>query len=85
MVLHLSSSLDRHLYACYVSVCRAMCLILYVWNTVTFSHKRNKKLQGANLQYKRLFWPEEKRWVRMRISTKVLTWRASHQPALASH
>lgn len=39
---------------------------------VTFSHKRNKKLQGANLQYKRLFWPEEKRWVRMRISTKAM-------------
>ena len=38
---------------------------------VTFSHKRIKKLQGVNLQYKKVFWPEEKRWVRLRISTKV--------------
>ncbi len=38
---------------------------------VTFSHKRNKKLQGANLQWKRLYWPEGKRWVRLRVSTMV--------------
>ena len=38
---------------------------------VTFSHKRNKKLQGVNLQYKKIFWPEEKRWIRLRVSTKV--------------
>ena len=38
---------------------------------VTFSHKRNKKLQGVNLQFKQVFWPEEKRWIRLRISTKV--------------
>ena len=38
---------------------------------VTFSHRRIKKLQGVNLQYKKVFWPEEKRWVRLRISTKV--------------
>ena len=39
---------------------------------VTFSHKRNKKLQGVNLQYKRLYWPEAQRFVRLRLSTKVL-------------
>ena len=38
---------------------------------VTFSHKRNKKLQGVNLQYKRLYWPEAQRFVRLRLSTKV--------------
>ena len=38
---------------------------------VTFSHKRNKKLQEVNLQYKRVFWPEEQRWVRLRISARV--------------
>ena len=38
---------------------------------VTFSHKRNKKLQGVNLQYKKIYWPEEKRWIRLRVSTKV--------------
>ena len=35
---------------------------------VTFSHKRNKKLQGVNLQYKRLYWPEAQRFVRLRLS-----------------
>lgn len=38
---------------------------------VTFSHKRNKKLQHVNLQYKKVFWPEGQRWVKLRISTKV--------------
>ena len=38
---------------------------------VTFSHKRNKKLQEVNLQYKRVYWPEEQRWVRLRISARV--------------
>lgn len=28
---------------------------------VTFSHKRNKKLQQANLQYKKVYWPEGQR------------------------
>lgn len=28
---------------------------------VTFSHKRNKKLQQVNLQYKKVFWPEGQR------------------------
>merc|ERR1719253_704093 len=40
--------------------------------TVSFSHIRNKKLQGANLQYKRVYWPEQKRYIRLRISTKAI-------------
>ena len=40
--------------------------------TVTFSHKRNKKLQHANLQWKRIYWPEEQRWVRLRVCTRAL-------------
>lgn len=28
---------------------------------VTFSHKRNKKLQQVNLQYKKVYWPEGQR------------------------
>lgn len=28
---------------------------------VTFSHKRNKKLQQPNLQYKKVYWPEGQR------------------------
>ena len=38
---------------------------------VTFSHKRNKKLQHANLQHKRVYWPEAQRYVRLRLCTKV--------------
>ncbi len=38
---------------------------------VTFSHKRNKKLQGVNLQEKKVYWPEKQRWVTLKISTKV--------------
>merc|ERR1711966_578611 len=40
--------------------------------TVSFSHIRNKKLQGVNLQYKRVYWPEKQRYVRLRISTKAM-------------
>ncbi|EFN57896.1 hypothetical protein CHLNCDRAFT_15707, partial [Chlorella variabilis] len=39
---------------------------------VTFSHKRNKKLQQVNLQYKKVYWPEGQRWVKLRISTKAI-------------
>ncbi len=28
---------------------------------VTFSHKRNKKMQQVNLQYKKVYWPEGQR------------------------
>mmetsp|Transcript_11700 Transcript_11700/g.18844 ORF Transcript_11700/g.18844 Transcript_11700/m.18844 type:complete len:143 (-) Transcript_11700:281-709(-) len=40
--------------------------------SVSFSHIRNKKLQGVNLQYKRIFWAEQQRYIRLRISTKAL-------------
>ncbi len=39
---------------------------------VTFSHKRNKKLQQVNLQYKKVYWPEGQRWVKLRICTKAM-------------
>jgi large subunit ribosomal protein L28 len=39
---------------------------------VTFSHKRNKKLQQPNLQYKSIYWPEGQRWVKLRVCTKAL-------------
>ena len=38
---------------------------------VTFSHKRNKKLQGVNLQEKKVYWPAKQRWVTLKLSTKV--------------
>lgn len=40
--------------------------------TVTFSHTRNHKVQKVNLQWKRMWWEEGNRWVRMRISTKAI-------------
>lgn len=39
---------------------------------VSHSHRRTKRLQEANLQWKRVWWPQGKRWVRLRLSTKAL-------------
>ena len=39
--------------------------------SVSFSHHRTKKLQDVNLQSKRLFWPEQQRWVQLRVTAKV--------------
>lgn len=39
---------------------------------VTFSHKRNKKVQHVNLQSKKLYWDEGHRYVKIRVSTKGL-------------
>ena len=38
---------------------------------VSHSHRRTKKLQEANLQWKRVWWPEGNRWVKLRLSTKA--------------
>lgn len=39
---------------------------------VSHSHRRTKKLQEANLQWKRLWWAEGNRFVRLRLSTKAI-------------
>ncbi|ERN41288.1 ribosomal protein L28 [Rubidibacter lacunae KORDI 51-2] len=39
---------------------------------VSHSHRRTKKLQQPNLQTKRIWWPEGKRWVRLRVSARAL-------------
>lgn len=39
---------------------------------VSHSHRRTKKLQQANLQYKRVWWPEGNRFVRLKLSTKAI-------------
>jgi large subunit ribosomal protein L28 len=39
---------------------------------VSHSHRRTKKLQGVNLQEKRVWWPQGKRWVKLRLSTKAI-------------
>ena len=39
---------------------------------VSHSHIRTKKLQQANLQQRKLWWAEGKRWVNMRVTTRAL-------------
>jgi large subunit ribosomal protein L28 len=39
---------------------------------VSHSHRRTKKRQEVNLQWKRLWWPEGKRFVRLRLSTSAI-------------
>ncbi len=39
---------------------------------VSHSHRRTKKLQQVNLQWKRIWWAEGNRFVRLRLSTKAL-------------
>ncbi|MCO5574622.1 hypothetical protein L7F22_028411 [Adiantum nelumboides] len=39
---------------------------------ISFSHHKTKKVQQVNLQRKKLWWEERKRFVKMRISTKAL-------------
>jgi large subunit ribosomal protein L28 len=39
---------------------------------ISHSHRRTKKLQEANLQWKRVWWPEGRRWVKLRLSTKAI-------------
>jgi large subunit ribosomal protein L28 len=39
---------------------------------VSHSHRRTKKVQEVNLQWKRLWWAEGKRFVKLRLSTKAI-------------
>ena len=39
---------------------------------VSHSHIRTKKLQQANLQQRKLWWAEGKKWVSLRITTRAL-------------
>ncbi|NEQ21341.1 MAG: 50S ribosomal protein L28 [Microcoleus sp. SIO2G3] len=39
---------------------------------ISHSHRRTKKLQEANLQWKRVWWQQGNRWVRLRLSTKAI-------------
>ncbi|WP_013324612.1 50S ribosomal protein L28 [Gloeothece verrucosa] len=40
--------------------------------SISHSHRRTKRLQEANLQWKRIWWAEGKRWVKLRLSTKAI-------------
>ncbi len=39
---------------------------------ISHSHRRTKKLQQVNLQWKRVWWSQGNRWVKMRLSTKAI-------------
>ena len=39
---------------------------------VSHSHIRTHKLQHANLQWKRVWWPQGNRWVKLKLSTKAI-------------
>ena len=39
---------------------------------ISHSHRRTKRLQNVNLQWKRVWWPEGNRWVRLRLSTTAI-------------
>ena len=39
---------------------------------VSHSHRRTKKLQEVNLQWKRIWWSEGNRFVKLRLSTKAI-------------
>jgi large subunit ribosomal protein L28 len=39
---------------------------------ISHSHRRTKKLQAVNLQWKRVWWPQGKRWVRLQLSTNAI-------------
>lgn len=39
---------------------------------ISHSHRRTKKMQEVNLQWKRIWWTQGNRWVRLRLSTKAI-------------
>ncbi len=39
---------------------------------ISHSHRCTKKIQEVNLQWKRVWWPQGNRWVRLRLSTKAI-------------
>ncbi|HEY9810641.1 MAG TPA: 50S ribosomal protein L28 [Halomicronema sp.] len=39
---------------------------------VSHSHRRTHRLQEVNLQWKRIWWPQGNRFVKLHISTKAL-------------
>jgi large subunit ribosomal protein L28 len=39
---------------------------------ISHSHRRTKRLQHVNLQWKRIWWAEGNRWVRLHLSTTAI-------------
>ena len=50
---------------------------------VSHSHIRTKKLQQANLQQRKLWWAEGKRWLNLRVTTRTL--KSIQKKGLASY
>lgn len=40
--------------------------------SISHSHRRTKRLQHVNLQWKRIWWAEGGRWVKLHLSTKAI-------------
>lgn len=40
--------------------------------SVSHSHIRNKRLQHVNLQKKKIWSIKQKKWIKMRIATKII-------------
>lgn len=43
-----------------------------VGNNVSHSKRRTKRVQAINLQYKRFWLPEQRRWIRIRVTTSAI-------------
>lgn len=41
-------------------------------NSVSFSNKKTRKFQEANLQEKKVFWERGQRWVKLKLSTRAI-------------
>ena len=41
-------------------------------NRVSHSKRRTKHVQNANLQSKKFWDPEKKKWVKLKVSTKII-------------
>ena len=65
------------------SVCELTCQRANNGMAVSHSHVRTKKLQQVNLQERRLWWAEGKRFVRLRVSTRTL--RTIQKKGLAAY
>ena len=40
--------------------------------SISHAHNKNKKVQQANIQSKRIFLPEQNRFIRVKVSTRAL-------------
>ncbi len=53
-------------------VCQITGKSYLVANSVSHSHQKTKYKQQVNLQFKKFYVPELKKWVRLRVSTTAI-------------